>query len=75
MRGTAEKSIYRLVVTGPARDQLAEHFERLFAAQGDVIVQKDRRFRERRQSAATVGADRRRGDRRQHAPEWVVPPA
>jgi len=54
MRGTAENTVYRLVVTGPARDQLTEHFQRLFASHGDVLVQKDRRYRERRRRASSV---------------------
>jgi hypothetical protein len=66
--------MHTLVVTGPARDQLTEHFQRLFASHGDVLVQKDRRYRERRGRDAAVGLDRRRGDRRVKPPEWMVPP-
>ena len=65
-----------LYVTGPQRDQLYEHFVALFRGRADVEVRVDRRVRERRRSGGRpLGAERRVRDRRQRAPEWVVPPS
>jgi hypothetical protein len=75
MAGTVDIEVRRLVVTGPARDQLFEHFARLFYGRDDVVVVKDRRYRERRTGRRLpVPRERRAADRRRRPPEWVVPP-
>jgi len=74
MRQTATQSEPRtLVVTGPARDLLYEHFSRLFWGRGVVVV-KDRREGERRAVRSGVSEERRQADRRRRPPDWVVPP-
>lgn len=74
MRQTAPETEPRtLIVTGPARDLLYEHFSRLFWGRG-VLVVKDRREGERRAAAAAVSDERRQADRRRRAPDWIVPP-
>ena len=74
MAGMVDTEVRRLVVTGPARDQLFEHFSRLFYGHDDVVVIKDRRRGERRRVEAPVARERRSGDRRRRPPDWVVPP-
>ena len=74
MAGMVDTEVRRLVVTGPARDQLFEHFSRLFYGRDDVVVIKDRRRAERRCGEAPVRQERRTSDRRRHPPDWVVPP-
>jgi hypothetical protein len=65
-----------LVVTGPERERLYEHFSLLFAGRGDVSVLKDRRVAERRHSAQAPGdGERRAGERRRVRPDWIVPPS
>jgi hypothetical protein len=74
MRQTATQTEPRtLVVTGPARDLLYEHFSRLFWGRGVVVV-KDRREAERRAANAAVSGERRQADRRRRSPDWIVPP-
>ncbi len=74
MRQTATQTEPRtLVVTGPARDLLYEHFSRLFWGRGVVVV-KDRRDGERRAARSAVSEERRQADRRGRPPDWVVPP-
>jgi len=74
MRQTATQTEPRtLVVTGPARDLLYEHFNRLFWGRGVVVV-KDRRDGERRAARAGVSDERRQADRRRRPPDWIVPP-
>jgi hypothetical protein len=65
---------YRLVVTGPQRDLLYDHFRRLFWGRDGVEVVKDRRSAERRRAPTAVGFDRRTRDRRHARPAWIVPP-
>jgi hypothetical protein len=65
---------YRLVVTGPERDLLYDHFRHLFWGRDGVEVVKDRRSGERRREAASVGFDRRTRERRHARPAWIVPP-
>ena len=74
MTGTVDTQVRHLVVTGPARDLLFEHFSRLFYGRADVVVIKDRRSGERRAGQRPVGRERRAGDRRRRSPDWVVPP-
>jgi len=74
-----DTAIHRLVVTGPARDLLYDHFQRLFYGHDDVLIVKDRRLRERRAGRLTGGdgrrrAERRSTERRDSPPVWVVPP-
>jgi hypothetical protein len=70
----AEPKVHRLVVTGPERDRLYEHFLRLFYGREDVVVIMDRRVAERRAGQRSAEADRRRSDRRILTPDWTVPP-
>lgn len=64
-----------LIVTGPARERLSDRFERLYRFSSDVVVVRDRRYRERRaESGARPSVDRRRADRRLSTPRWVFPP-
>jgi hypothetical protein len=72
--GAGDDPIYRLVVTGPQRDLLYDHFRRLFWGRDGVEVVMDRRTGERRREPASVGFDRRTRDRRRARPTWVVPP-
>ena len=72
--GTGADPIYRLVVTGPERDLLYDHFRHLFWGRDGVEVVKDRRAGERRREAASIGFDRRTRDRRRARPVWIVPP-
>ena len=72
--GIGADPIYRLVVTGPQRDLLYEHFRQLFWGRDGVEVVKDRRTEERRREPASVGLDRRTRERRRERPVWVVPP-
>ncbi|HZL64555.1 MAG TPA: hypothetical protein VFD50_06400 [Thermoleophilia bacterium] len=72
--GIAAYPTYRLVVTGPQRDQLYDHFRHLFWGRDGVEVVKDRRAGERRCEAGSVGFDRRTRDRRRSRPAWIVPP-
>ncbi len=73
MRQTAAEGEMRtLIVTGPARDLLYEHFNRLYWGRG-VLVVKDRRAGERRGRQADVAGERRNADRRRSS-AWVVPP-
>ena len=75
MAGMVDTEVRRLVVTRVrARDQLFEHFSRLFYGRDDVVVIKDRRRGERRRGEAPVARERRTSDRRRHPPDWVVPP-
>jgi hypothetical protein len=74
MVATVDKSPTVLVVTGPARERLAEHFRRLYAGRGDVRVLSERRVAERRRSASPAAVERRRGERRVSAPWLVFPP-
>jgi hypothetical protein len=70
---TAETQPRTLIVTGPARDLLYEHFSRLFWGRGVVVV-KDRRQGERRRPSSAGSLERRRADRRRRPPDWIVPP-
>ena len=70
-----DTATYRLVVTGPGRDRLYEHFRRLFWGREGVEVVKDRRVSERRQDRSQVDAERRSRERRRVAPDWLVPPS
>ena len=74
MAGMVDTEVRRLVVTGPARDQLFEHFSRLFYGHDDVVVMKDRRHGDRRCGEAAGPQERRTRDRRRRPPDWVVPP-
>jgi hypothetical protein len=74
MVGTVDTEVRRLMVTGPARDQLFEHFSRLFYGRDDVVVVKDRRYGQRREGRRPVSHERRTADRRRRPPGWVVPP-
>jgi hypothetical protein len=64
--------VHELIVTGPARDRLFEHFTRLYAGRSDVVVIKDRREIDGRRERHTE-ADRRRRERRRRA-TWLFPP-
>jgi hypothetical protein len=75
MDAHADIAAYRLVVTGPGRDRLYEHFCRLFWGRDGVEVVKDRRLSERRRERSQVAAERRSRERRHAAPDWVVPPS
>jgi hypothetical protein len=66
---------YRLVVTGPGRDRLYERFRQLFWGREGVVIIKDRRVAERRQEHSPRAAERRAHERRQAAPDWLVPPS
>jgi hypothetical protein len=74
MVATVDKSATVLVVTGPARERLAEHFRRLYAGRSDVRVVSERRVAERRGSVERRRGERRRGERRVSAPWLVFPP-
>jgi hypothetical protein len=69
-----ENERHVLVVTGLQRDRLYDRFTRLYAFSSDVLVMRDKRYIERRSSAARPEPDRRRGDRRMVRPDWVFPP-
>lgn len=73
MGGGAEP-IFQLVVTGPERDLLYDHFRQLFWGRDGVDVVKDRRSGERRRGSASVGFERRTRERRHARPAWIVPP-
>jgi hypothetical protein len=73
MESTDTDKVYRLVVTGPARERLYERFQRLFYGRGDVEVVCDRRKGERRWSDGHMTPERRTHERR-HRVTWVVPP-
>ncbi len=75
MVATVDKPAAVLVVTGPARERLAELFRRVYAGRGDVRVIVDRRVAERRRAAVRPPVQRRRGERRVTAPWLVFPPA
>jgi hypothetical protein len=75
MVATVDKPVALLVVTGPAREQLVEHFRRLYAGRDDVRVMVDRRCGERRRAGEQPAVERRRGERRVSAPWLVFPPA
>jgi hypothetical protein len=68
-----EDDIRELIVTGPERDRLYERFVRLYAGRADVVVIKDRRESDRRQSEHESEAERRRRERRRRA-AWLFPP-
>jgi hypothetical protein len=72
--GITADPIYRLVVTGPERDLLYDHFRQLFWGRDGVEVVKDRRDGERRREAGSVGFDRRTRERRRARAAWIVPP-
>ena len=74
MNGEYQVKAHRLIVTGPLRDRLYERFSELYGHSADVEVIKDRRYAERRRSAASMPDDRRCDDRRQRTPDWVFPP-
>ena len=74
MNALTDTTIHRLVVTGPARDRLYDHFRLLFFGRDDVTIVKDRRVRERRVRRLADGDERRRAERRDGPPTWVVPP-
>ena len=75
MDSGSPRTVYRLVVTGPARDRLYRRFAQLFYGREDVVVVMDRRETERRAAARPADAERRRADRRTTRPDWTVPPA
>jgi hypothetical protein len=75
MDGRTDTATYRLVVTGPERDRLYEHFCRLFWGREGVEVVKDRRVSDRRRDRSMVAAERRWRERRRAAPDWLVPPS
>ncbi len=72
--GNGADPTYRLVVTGPQRDLLYDHFRHLFWGRDGVEVVKDRRAGERRRDSASVGLDRRTRERRRARAVWIVPP-
>jgi hypothetical protein len=74
MAAANDTTIHRLVVTGPERDRLYDHFTRLFYGRDDVTIVKDRRIRERRVRSFAAGDERRSTERRDGPPVWVVPP-
>jgi len=75
MTTTSVHAEHVLFVTGPVREQLYEHFRSLFDGRDDVEVRLDRRFAERRRGVRRwASGERRRRDRRQHPPDWIVPP-
>jgi hypothetical protein len=74
MSGRVDTEVRRLVVTGPARDLLYEHFSRLFYGRDDVVVIKDRRYRARRTGERSIALERRARERRRREPDWIVPP-
>jgi hypothetical protein len=74
MVATVDKPAALLVVTGPARERLFEHFRRLYAGRDDVRVLVDRRYAERRAAAERPPVERRRDERRVSAPWLVFPP-
>lgn len=74
MRVTSPPELHVLVITGPARDRLFERFARLYQSSSDVVVVKDRRRTERRNSRMRVEGERRRRERRTAAP-WLFPSA
>jgi hypothetical protein len=75
MTTTSIHAEHVLFVTGPVRERLYEHFRALFDGRDDVEVRLDRRFGERRRDARRPeGGERRRRDRRQRPPDWIVPP-
>jgi len=74
MNALTDTTIHRLVVTGPARDRLYDHFRHLFYGRDDVLIIKDRRVRERRVRRLADGGERRGAERRDGPPTWVVPP-
>jgi hypothetical protein len=74
MVAALDRTIHRLVVTGPERDRLYDHFRRLFYGRDDVTIVKDRRLRERRVRRLASGDERRSTERRDGPPVWIVPP-
>jgi hypothetical protein len=70
-----DTATYRLVVTGPTRDRLYEHFRLLFWGRDGVEVVKDRRVTQRRRDRSRVAVERRSRERRRAAPDWLVPPS
>jgi hypothetical protein len=70
-----DTAVHRLVVTGPERDRLYQHFSRLFWGRDGVEVVKDRRVAERRRDRSQCAVERRSRERRRTGPEWMVPPA
>lgn len=75
MEAPADTVMHRLVVTGPERDRLYQHFSRLFWGRVGVEVVKDRRVAERRRSSSQSAVERRTRERRRAAPDWVFPPS
>ena len=75
MNANVDTAVHRLVVTGPERDRLCEHFERLFWGRDGVEVVKDRRIAERRRDRSQSAVEHRSRERRRVAPDWMVPPS
>jgi hypothetical protein len=75
MDTSVDTAKYRLVVTGPERHRLYDHFCQLFWGRDGVEVILDRRISERRRDHARTDLERRTRERRRSAPEWVVPPS
>jgi hypothetical protein len=69
-----DSELRTLVVTGPARDLLYEHFSRLYWGRGVVVVKDRRDDGERRAGRSAVAEERREADRRRRPPDWIVPP-
>jgi hypothetical protein len=69
-----DKTVHRLIVTGPARDRLYARFRRLYWGRSDVEVVMDRRSGERRRRGAPAPVERRNSERRRAEDVWVVPP-
>jgi hypothetical protein len=72
MAATTDREMHTLVLTGPARDLLYEHFAWLYRHSSDVRVVKDRRGTERRRDQMRVEGERRRRERRAAEP-WLFP--
>ena len=75
MNANVDTAIHRLVVTGPERNRLYQHFYRLFLGRDGVEVVKDRRLAERRRDRSQRAVERRSRERRSAAPDWMVPPS
>jgi len=75
MGDTVDTAAHTLIVSGPERDRLYEHFLQLFRGRDDVVVVKDRRYGERRRRRAAIHPERRGGERRRREPDWIVPEA
>lgn len=75
MTAHVDTAMHQLVVTGPQRDRLYQHFGRLFWGRDGVEVVKDRRVAERRRDRSKTPVERRSHERRRAAPDWAFPPS